>query len=395
MKKAISLLLIGLEAGASACGSAPAEKPAATSTAPATNAAASTAVSAAAEPGASVDTKAPANRPAAPPSQPAAPYEVRGIVDPGMNNEIAMALKIPAGWQMQQSFTRKWNGATPINQIYVHLTAPDGQRQIEFLPEQPYYFVDGQMARYGRQQAAMMGMPQRTNEYEMAPMPALAYLKQVLMPQLARRGLHLQYAGEHEQHLSPQGTFTRRSSAYVDGRLPNGRLARIECTVNVSPTNVNGDTYYNWTVLPTITQATSDLPATFAHVTAARASVVFNPNWVQQTHQLAQNGQRSNQIENEKRRAIQQDFQEYQRKTQKEITDNNSKSQDRINEAFGDGLRGDAKFEDPTTGERVKVRDDYNHVYSDGQGTLLKTNAPLDASDVHWQELQRVELKNY
>ncbi len=389
MKKSVSLLLIGLADEAAGCGSAPAEKATATAETPAaTTAAASTASSA------DVAAEATAPQPAAPPRRPAAPYEVRGIVDPGMNNEIAMALKIPTGWQMQQSFTRKWNGATPINQIYVHLTAPDGQRQIEFLPEQPYYFVDGQMARYGRQQAAMMGMPQRTNEYEMAPMSALAYLKRVLMPRLTQRGLHLEYVGEHEQRLSPQGTM-RRSSAYIDGRLPNGRLARIECTVNVNPTNVNGDTYYNWTALPSITQATSNLPATFAYVTTARASVVLNPSWLRQNQQLVNNGQRSNQIEDGRRRAIQQDFQEYQRKTYKEIADNKSKSQARINEAFDDGLRGDTKFEAPTTGERVTVRDDYNHVYSDGQGTLLKTNAPLDASNVHWQELQRVELKNY
>lgn len=324
-----------------------------------------------------------------------APYEVHGIVDPGMNNLIAFALKIPHGWRMRQSFTREWNGATPVNQIYVHVTAPDGQRQIEFLPERPYYFVDGPMARQGRQMAAMYGAPQTTSPYEAAPMSAMTYLKRILLPRLAQRGLHLAISGEHEQALPPKGAATRRSSAYVDGRLPNGRLARIECQVNITPTNVNGDTYYNWSALPTITQSSTDLAATFAYVAAARTSLVFNPAWVQQNQQLVSNGQRSNQVENEKRRVIVQDFQNYQKKTNDEITANRQQSQDRINESFGDALRGQAKYEDPTTGERVKVDDYYNHVYRNAQGTTLSTNVPLDASQVDWQELQRVETKNY
>ena len=43
----------------------------------------------------------------------------------------------------------------------------------------------------------------------------------------------------------------------------------------------------------------------------------------------------------------------------------------------------------------MKVADGYSHVYSDRQGTTLSTNVPLDAGQVNWQELQRVETKNY
>lgn len=315
-------------------------------------------------------------------------------MDPGINNEVALALKIPRGWQLQQSFTREWNGATPVAQIYIHIASPDGQQQVEFLPERPYYFVDGPMARQMRQYAAASGMPAPADAYQLAPMPALAYVKRVLLPRLAQRGLRLQATGEHEQALPPLHG-ARRSSGYVEGRLPNGRLARVECMLNVSSNPVNGEVYYNWSALPTITQAASDVAATFAYVGAARASVVFNPAWMQQNQQLVSNGQRSNQDETRKRQAIARDLQDYQRKTNEEITANRQHSQDQRNAAFGDMLRGEARYDNAGTGERVQTEDRYSHVYQDRGGVLHGSNTPLDAGALDWQELQRVETKNY
>ena len=330
-----------------------------------------------------------------PSTAPPAPYEVRGIIDPGIDNEIAFALKIPRGWQMQQSFTREWNGATPVAQIYARIASPDGQRQIEFLPERPYYFVDGPMARNMRQMAAMSGMPPQHNAYELAPMPALAYVKQVLLPHLAQRGLRLQASGEHQQALPPLNG-AHRSSGYVDGRLPNGRLARVECVITTTSNPMNGEVYYNWSALPTITQAAAaDLPATFAYVGAARASLVYNPGWVRQNQQLVSNGQQSNQEETRKRQAIQRDLQEHQRKTNEEITANRQHSEAQRNAAFSDMMRGEARYDDPSTGQRVQTEDRYSHVYQDRSGVLHGSNAPLDAGAMDWQELQRVETKDY
>ena len=65
-------------------------------------------------------------------------YEVRGLLDPGINNMIAFAFKIPRGWQLHQSFTRVWNGAVPSNVIDIRLNAPDQRSAIEYLPEAGY-----------------------------------------------------------------------------------------------------------------------------------------------------------------------------------------------------------------------------------------------------------------
>lgn len=52
---------------------------------------------------------------------------------------------------------------------------------------------------------------------------------------------------------------------------------------------------------------------------------------------------------------------------------------------FGDYIRGEAKYEEAATGQRVKVQDGYRHVYQDNQGSTLSTNVPLDAGHVNWE----------
>ena len=321
---------------------------------------------------------------------PAAPrYEVRGLIDPGINNMVAYAFKIPRGWQMHQSFQRAWNGAVPSNVIYISLNSPDTRSGIEFLPQASYYFVDGPQARSMAQMAAQYGgTPQ--DPHRLAPMPPLVYLKRLLLPQLARTaGGQIRVTGEQGGPVRNLGQGQQQTSAYVDGVLASGRKVRIEVTLTSLSSNMNGEIYCNWSANTSITQSDTDLPATYAYTKAAQKSVVFNPAWQQQIQQLTNTGVQSNNAEAQKRMAIQKDLQDYRNKTYSEIAANRRASQDRQNEAFSDNIRGEAKYEDAATGERVKVTDGYSHVYSDRQGNTLSTNVPLDAGQVNWQELQR------
>ena len=52
-------------------------------------------------------------------------------------------------------------------------------------------------------------------------------------------------------------------------------------------------------------------------------------------------------------------------------------------------------YENPDTGQRVKVQHGGRHAYQDGGGNVLTTNAPLDPNNVNWQELHEVEVRNY
>ncbi len=333
----------------------------------------------------------PANRPAA---RPTGGYEVHGITDPGINNLVAFAIKVPRGWKMQQSFTRQWSGAVPVNQIYLHLLAPGGSQEIEFFPERHYYFSDGPTARSLRQSSAAMGFATPTAPNEIAPMPPLQYIKQVLLPQMAQAGAHFQATGEHASPQLPGQQGQTSATAYVDGHLPNGRQVRVECTTQYLNSNMNGDIFYQWIAYPSVTQATTDLAGAYANMQLARKSVVVNPAWQQQNQQLVSNGVQSNQAETQKRIAINQDLQQYRNKTYQAAADERRASEDRRSEAFSDGIRGQAKYED-ANGDRVKVEDQYSHVYKNDQGEYLGSNTPINPGLVNWQELQRVETKNY
>ena len=331
---------------------------------------------------------------ARPAAAPGARYEVRGLLDPGINNMVAYAFKIPRGWQMRQSFTRAWNGAVPSNVIYISLNSPDKHRSIDYLPEAAYHYVDGPQARSLNQMAAQYGT--RPEPGRLAPMLPVSYVRAVLLPQVAKAtGGPIRVTGEHAGPVENLGQGRQRAIGYVDGVLPTGRQVRLAAILNSFTSNVNGEVYCNWTANTSVTQSDGDLAATYAYNVAAQKSVVFNPVWQQQIQQLTNNGVRSNNAESQKRYAIQKDLQDYQNKTYSEIAANRRASQDRQSEAFGDYIRGEAKYEDAATGERVKVADGYSHVYSDRQGNTLSTNIPLDAGQVNWQELQRVETKKY
>jgi hypothetical protein len=62
-----------------------------------------------------------------------------------------------------------------------------------------------------------------------------------------------------------------------------------------------------------------------------------------------------------------------------------------------DTIRGETKYADPATGERVKVEDGFNHVYRSRQNPELfyGTQTPIDAGALDWQELRKVQLKDY
>ena len=221
-------------------------------------------------------------------------YEIHGILDPGIDNTVAFAMKTPRGWKMQQSFTREWSGATPINIIYIALTSPDGNSMIEYLPSASYSYTDGPTANSLRQAAIDYGAPQQNRPGELQPMQPLDYVKNILMPQLAQRGLQMQVTGENASPSTQEPNNTTRASAYLDGVMNNGRKVRVDCVVTLQSTNMNGDIFYSWSVLPTVTQSSTDLEACFAFTKDGQNSVVFNPAWLQQHQQLVNNGNRTN-----------------------------------------------------------------------------------------------------
>ncbi|RAK68405.1 hypothetical protein [Hymenobacter edaphi] len=349
-------------------------------------------------------------------------YRLLGVIDPDMNNIVAFALKVPRAWKVEQSFKRRWDGAVPTPQIYLALRSPDGSQQIEYLPLTQYTYTEGPMAQNMRQQMQSMGMPQLPND--VPPMPPLVYIKQMLLPGLAQRGLSIRnLTNETVLPAQPAANQVTKSSAYVDGELGNGRRARVECRINLQSLQANGETYHVWQVFPSITQTNGDLAASYAHTKVAQESIVSNPTWQKLNNDVVQRGQQSNYQAGERNLADQRRWADIQRQgheqrmadIQRQGAASTARYNDRMNqmdvdkaafdarmnsgqrqqEYFVDAINEKQKYADPSTGERVKVDAGYNHVYTDRQGHYYGSNTPVNAGSVDWQELQKLSMKQY
>jgi hypothetical protein len=62
-----------------------------------------------------------------------------------------------------------------------------------------------------------------------------------------------------------------------------------------------------------------------------------------------------------------------------------------------DTIRGESKYVNPATGQRVKVEDGYKHVYNSQQypNLFFATDTPIDPGALDWQELQKIQLQDY
>ena len=221
-------------------------------------------------------------------------YKGYEITDPGINNISSIILQIPTDWQAQNSFTRIWNGSVPINQIYVKTVSADNNSSVEILPYTPYYYADGPTARSLRETSRSMGLQQQYQPFELPPMDALIYLKQYVLPRLQQSGFVFQITGE--QDLGNQNQFKGVSSthAFIDGKLPGGKLIRVECGFTLTMNNVNGEVYYNWAAFPAIITSSNNLNAAYDVLKHMRGTIMYNPEWEQKVSELNRKGYAAN-----------------------------------------------------------------------------------------------------
>lgn len=320
-------------------------------------------------------------------------YQGYEIKDPGMNNMSAILLQIPVGWQAQNSFTRIWNGSQPINQVYIK--AGDGNSTVEILPYSPYFYADGPTTRSLRETSRSMGMEQKLQPFEMQPMNPLNYIKQIVLPRLQQNGISFQIT--NEQDLGEQSQFKGvpvSRHAYVDGRTQDGRNIRVECGIQLTANNMNGETYYNWSAFPAMITG-ADVDAGYAVLKHMRGTVLYNPEWEQKCNAMNRKGQTANAEIAQKDFENVKAYREAVNNIHQGVVNDRNASNDRNNESFRDVLGGEAKFENPNNGERVRLDDNYKHYYTDEKGNYYGSNDPMDYKAMGWTEVNRLSTKEY
>jgi hypothetical protein len=322
-------------------------------------------------------------------------YKGYEIIDPGIQNMSAILLQIPSDWQAQNSFTRIWNGSQPVNQVYIKAVSGDNNSSVEILPYSPYYYADGPTTRSLRETSRSMGMEQKLQPFEMPPMDALTYVKQIVLPHLQQNGISFQIS--NEENLGEQSQFKGvpvSKHAYVDGKLNNGKNIRVECGITLTSNNVNGEIYYNWSAFPAVITA-DDLDAGYAVLKHMRKTVLYNPEWEQKVNQLNRKGNAANAEIAQKDFENVKAYREAVNNIHQGITNDRNKSIDQQNESFRDVIGGEAKFENPNNGERVRLDDKYKHYYTDEKGNYYGSDVPLDYKAMGMTEVKRLDTKEY
>ncbi|MCC6582624.1 MAG: hypothetical protein IT271_02885 [Chitinophagales bacterium] len=322
-------------------------------------------------------------------------YQGYEIKDPGIRNMSAILLQIPNGWQAQNSFTRIWNGSTPVNQVYVKAVSTDNTSSVEILPYSPYFYADGPTTRSLRETSRSMGMEQKLQPFEMPPMNPLVYIKQIVLSRLQQNGISFKIS--NEQDLGEQNQFKGQPAsrhAYVDGRTQDGRNIRVECGIQLTANNMNGEIYYNWSAFPAIITG-NNLDENYAVLKHIRGTVLYNPEWEQQCNAMNRKGNAANAEIAQKDFENVKAYREAVNNIHQGVTDYRNASNDRNNESFRDVLGGEAKFENPNNGERVRLDDNYKHYYTDEKGNYYGSNDPMDYKAMGWSEVNRLDTKEY
>lgn len=350
-------------------------------------------------------------------SSAAKPYRLLGILDPDREKMVAFALKVPTDWRAKQEFQRKWEGAVALPQIGITLRAPDDRSQIVYFPSTQYLHSEGPLTSNLRTQKRSLGIAEQRSPNELAPMAPVAYLKDVFLPSLSQNGIVVRDLG-HEQNApetrDQNGQTQNRGS--VDGVLPNGNRARFEVRISKSARQLGTDTYHTWTVVPSITQTSAgDLDAIHAHTRVAQDSIVVNPAWLKMEQEQQSRGYQANQEASRRQheatmgqiranteamtRGHEQRMQAIRQFGEANTARFNQRmsDMDRDQRIRVDTIRGETKFENAATGQRVKVQDAPQYIYQSEKhpSLFLGSDTPIDPQAVDWQELQRVQLSDY
>ena len=344
------------------------------------------------------------------------PYRLFAILDPDRDKMVMFACKVPTDWRTQQSFVRRWEGAVGQPQIFITLGAPDQRSQIVYFPSTQYLFSEGPMTENLRAQKRSFGMPTQAAPNELAPMPPVTYLRKVFLPMLVQNGIILRDLGNEQtapQTRKENGLIEQRGS--LDGTLTNGHRARVEVRLSHSSRQLGSDVWHSWSTVTSITQTAGDLEAIHTHTRMVQDSIAMNPAWLKLEQEAQARGSQANQEAGQRQheatmagiRANTAAMTRAHEQRMNDIRGFGEANTARFNERMAlsdrdqrirvDTIRGETKYADPATSDRVKVEDGFNHVYRSRQNPELYygTQTPIDAGALDWQELQKVQLKDY
>jgi hypothetical protein len=317
----------------------------------------------------------------------------------------AYSFLVPKGWQSEGGITWRIGETCTSEAIENRVTvrSPDGAYQLDVFPTKQWDWWDDPTMLQAQREQQQNPLFRRCPIAE--PMDASAFLRGPMAEMTGARVTNVEPAEQLGQLMreSQQANQTdqqagvpmesRPSAAVATLAYPDGSvglaLAVVSSLVTRTPNLATGSESVSYQCVAQ-TQVALKVPAdreTEAReiLATAMSSLRLNPSWQQGASQILQDVRNMEMAETAKRAAIQKEAQEYSANLQRRTWEGSEASRDRINDAWGQTLRGVETWSDGS-GSNVELQAGYGEAWSRLDGTYILSNDPLFDPNVVLQE---------
>jgi hypothetical protein len=337
----------------------------------------------------------------------------------------AMSLLVPADWSFdgQIRYAQKVGDPADLVRLAFRTTSPDRRLAIEMFPGWSWAWADDPMMRQAMQNQNAMTAQMGGARAELGPpMSARDFLTRVAVPRLrpGAKVLGIEPIPDVDAALQEQvkqaqsmaasaGVPMRLRADHARARLqlPQGKgpaeewltavvFTRATAMPSMSPTGQRGQSaIYQCTAeqLFAMRAPPGELPAHQKLFRTVLSTVRLDPTWQGRVLQVQTNMSAANvQSAADRSKIIAQSGADQSRAI-REGYENRQAALARSNERFSDAMRGVQNFHNPTTGEDVKLSNEYAHAWVSGNGEYVMSDSSGNPGQVlqgHWTELQPV-----
>jgi hypothetical protein len=338
----------------------------------------------------------------------------------------AMSMLIPTDWSFdgQVRYAQKVGDPADLVRLAFRTASPDGRLAIEMLPGWSWAWADDPMMRQAMQNQNAMTAQLGGARAELGPpMSARDFLTRVAVPRLRPGAKVLGVEPIPDLDAALQGQVKQAhamaASAGVQMRL---RADHARARLQLPPGKAPGE---EWLTAVVFTRATAmpsmnpsgqmgqsaiyqcaaeqlfamrappgELPAHEKLFRTVLSTVRLDPAWQGRVSQVQANISAANTQGARDRSKIIAQSAEDTRRIIREGYENRQRSEDRNSERWSDAMRGVQNFRNPTTGEDVKLSNQYAHAWVSGNGEYVMSDTagfnPGQVLQGNWTELQPV-----
>lgn len=338
----------------------------------------------------------------------------------------AMSLLVPADWSFdgQVHYAQKIGDPADLVKLSFRTASPDGRLAIEMFPGWSWAWADDPMMRQAMQNQNAMTAQLGGARAELGPpMSARDFLTRVAVPRLrpGAKVLGIEPIPDVDAALKEQvaqaQALAAQAGVQMRLRADHGR-ARLQLLPGKSPAEewLTVVVFTRATAMPSMNPSSGQMgrsamyQSTADQLFAMRAApgelsahqklydtvlstVRINPTWQGRVLQVQANMSAANvQGARDRSKIIAQSAEETRKSIQGGY-EHRQAALDRSAERWSDAMRGVQNFRNPTTGENVKLSNEYAHAWVSGNGEYVMSDSAGNPGQVlqgHWTELQPV-----